>query len=103
MRAPCILSADDLGDLSGSYILEAADFFGAYYGKAMTPKRYGLYFLPKRAQSKSAKEHTRAQKSAKESFRVKMANNQVWELPMWSAEKHGFDQRVNSCACCQFF
>ena len=34
---------------------------------------------------KSANESKRAQKSAKERFRVKIANNQVWELPTHSS------------------
>ena len=42
MHAPYILSADDLGDFSGNLwepsILEADNFLGARYRKAMTPK-----------------------------------------------------------------
>ena len=70
MHAPYILSTDDLGDSLEFYrrppILEADDLLGACYRKAMTPKSYGLYFFPKRAQVCK-----RAQKG------VKIANHQV--------------------------
>ena len=51
MHAPCILSADHLGDFSGvcgkPYILEADDLLEACCGKAMNPKKlWTLYFFP---------------------------------------------------------
>ena len=47
MHAPYILSADDLGDFTGNpTFLEADDFLGAYYRKAMTLKKLWTLLFP---------------------------------------------------------
>ena len=50
MHAPCILSADDLGDFSGvcgkPSILEADDFLGACCRKALTPQQPWTILFP---------------------------------------------------------